>query len=326
MPNAPTLPDRPFRGAMERRILIPITAEEVNKAVVRRADMWGERTGAELRFLYVRRQVDQTDGVFSLGGMSADSEKKREEDYERMERFLEGLDIKSQYGITVRRGAVSSQIVEEERSYKPDLIIFAALSDTIIARLFLDSRTDYSVHHSNCPIFIYKSTMQQENNRILVPVDYGEIDRKVAAIADEWAKRTKSQLYFLHVAPLPENAQFSGQHVWIEDRSGSREERRKGSRVRNLSLEERRRLESFLQSVGIVSEYETVVEFGEVNLKILEVQNRLRSNLMALSTHIQATGSHTFIGGNTDYLLHYTDCSIYLYKEWRDSSAQFAPS
>ena len=253
--------------------------------------------------------------MFSLGGMSANSERKREEDYEKMERFLAELDIKSKYSITIRRGAVSSQIIEEEKSYKPDLIIFGAFSDTIIARLFLDSETDYSVHHSNCPIFIFKSTMQQENNKILVPIDYTEINTRAVAIADQWAEKTKSRLYFLHVAPLPEKAQFSGQYVWIEDKSGSKDERRKRVRVKNVSLIEKQKLESFLKPMGIVSKHEIMVRFGEVNVKIVEVQHWLDSNLIVLSTCMRSKGSHTFIGGNIDYLLNYTDCSIFLYKK-----------
>ncbi len=300
---------------MEKKILIPITIEDVNRVAIRRADIWGQRTGAGLRFLYVRQTTSQTDSAFSLGGMSANSEKKKEEDFRNMENYLESLDLKSKYSISVRRGLVSSQIIDEENSYKPDLIIFAALSDTLIARLFLDSKTDYSIHHSNCPIFIYKSTMRQENNRILVPVDYSEINQKVITIADKWAGRTNSRLHFLHVAPLPDNARFSGQYVWVEDKVGNRHERRGKDRIKNVSLEERQKLESFLNTIKVKSEYEFTIKFGEVNVKILEAQNKLNANLLVLSTHSQIDVNHAFIGGNTDYLLHYTDCSIYLYKE-----------
>jgi nucleotide-binding universal stress UspA family protein len=301
---------------METKILIPITLEDVNKVVILRADQWGQRTGAELRFLYVRRPIDQSDGEFSLGGMTANTEKKKMQDYEDAHAFIEKLDIQSKYSISIRMGAVGSQINSEEKSYKPDLIIFGALNDNLIARLFLDSKTDYSIHHSNCSIFVYKSTMQLENNQILVPVDYSDINRHTIAVVDAWAVRIRSHVTFLHVAPVPENAKFSGQFVWVEEQNDDEGEKRSQNRVRNVSLEERQRLESFLASLKLKSQHEFMVKFGEVNVKILEVQNKLDANLLALSTKAQIDSDHAYIGSNTDYLLNYTDCSIFLYKEW----------
>ncbi len=302
---------------METRILIPITLEDVNKVVILRADKWGRRTGAELRFLYVRSTIHQSNGDFSLGGMTANTDKKKEADYEDAHAFIGKLGIKSKYSISIRLGAVSSQINSEEKSYKPDLIIFGALNDNLIARLFLDSKTDYSIHHSTCSIFVYKSTMKLEHNQILAPVDYSEINKNAIAVVDAWATRTHSDVTFLHVAPMPENAQFSGQFVWVEEEGDADQgEQRRQNRVRNVSLEERQRLEAFLQTLKLKSKHEFMVKFGEINVKILEVQNKLKANLLILSTKAQIDSDHAFIGSNTDYLLNYTDCSIFLHKEW----------
>ena len=49
---------------MEKRILIPITTEEINQAVIGRADIWGQQTGAELRLIYQAADRSNKRGVF----------------------------------------------------------------------------------------------------------------------------------------------------------------------------------------------------------------------------------------------------------------------
>jgi nucleotide-binding universal stress UspA family protein len=293
---------------MEKKILVPITPSDVNKEVIHRADIWGQRTGAEIRFLHVRSIVNPLDINFSFGGMTADK------DYEELEKYLQSQNLKSKYSIAVRTGIIYSQIIEEENSFEPDLIIMAAHSHTAIARLFLGSNTDYTIHHCRCPVFVFKATMEPEGNNIIVPLDYSDVNKRVISIADEWANRTNSQLHFVHVALPPGDAHYSGNYVWIKDNIGNLDERRQFERIKNLSLEEKQKLESYISDFDLKSSYALSIKFGKPYLCVLDLQKELKANMIVMATHSHTLLNRIFVGSNTNYLLHHTNCSMFIYK------------
>ena len=88
----------------------------------------------------------------------------------------------------------------------PDLIIMAAHSHTVLDRYFLGSNTDYVVHHCHCPVYVHKQHTGTFSNKIIVPLDYTEVNKPVVKYADDWAQRTGAELYFIHVEPELEYA------------------------------------------------------------------------------------------------------------------------
>ncbi len=294
---------------MEKRILVPITPSDVSRKVIRRADRWAQRTGAVLRFLHVRPVISPVDVNFSYGAITVEG------DSGEVEGFLRTRNIKSAYSVALRTGVIYTQIVEEEKRFKADLIIMAAHSHTAFARFFLGSNTDYTIHHSRCPVFVFKDTMEPENNRIVVPLDYSAVNKSVISKADEWASRSNSKLHFIHVAIPPGHPRHSGDYGWTRECAGEIGESRKSDRIGSISSEQREKLTNYLESMKIEAEYDCTVGFGKPYLEILNLQKRLKANLIMMATHSHTLLNRIFVGSNTDYLLHHSDCSMYIYKE-----------
>jgi nucleotide-binding universal stress UspA family protein len=294
---------------MEKKILVPITPSDVSKELIARADIWGQRTGAELRFLHVRSIVNPLDINFTFSVIPIEQEQ------EELTEYLKRLDIKSKYSINIRSGVIYSQIIEEEQAYQPDLIMMAAHSHTILARLFLGSNTDYVVHHSTCPVFVYRRKDQQEKTSIIVPLDYSGINIEVIKFADEWANRTNSRINFIHVPASPSEVKFSGDYVWIKDTAFENDNRRSNDRIRNISLEEKQKLESYIEKQHITAKYNTIIKFGKPYLEILNLQKEINAKWIMMATHSHTLLNRIFIGSNTDYLLHHSDATLYIYKK-----------
>ncbi|MBT4290338.1 MAG: universal stress protein [Deltaproteobacteria bacterium] len=293
---------------MEKKILVPITPSDVSKDLIIRADIWGQRTGAELRFLHVRSIVNPLDINFTFSVIPIEQEQ------EELSEFLKRLDLKSKYSINIRSGVIYSQIIEEEQAYQPDLIMMAAHSHTTLARLFLGSNTDYVVHHSINPVFVYRRKDQQEKTSIIVPLDYSEINKEVIKFADKWANRTNARINFIHVSPAPNDVRFSGDYVWIKEAAPADDNRRTDDRIRNVSLEEKQRLESYIEKQNITAKYNTIIKFGKPYQEILNFQKEINAKWIMIATHSHTLLNRIFIGSNTDYLLHHSDATMYIYK------------
>ena len=298
-----------YKGAMEKRILVPITPSNVSNKVIRKADQWGQRTGANLRFLHVRSIIRPVDVNFSYGAISI------EEDSGELDKYLNTLDIKSAYSVAVRTGVIYTQIIEEEKRFKADLIIMAAHSHTAFARFFLGSNTDYTIHHSTCPVFVFKATMQPENNRIIVPLDYSEVNQSVISIADAWASQSQSRLHFVHVVAPPEDAHYSGNYVWGREYAEEIHERRRSDRINRISSKQHEKMANYLDSMKLHAAYDCTIKFGKPYLEILHLQRSLNANLIMMATHSHTLLNRIFVGSNTDYILHHSNCSMYIYKE-----------
>lgn len=294
---------------MEKKILVPITPSDVSKDLIVRADIWGQRTGAELRFLHVRSIVNPLDINFSFSVIPIEQEQEELTDY------LKRFEIKSNYSAKIRSGVIYSQIIEEEQEYNPDLIMMAAHSHTTLARLFLGSNTDYVVHHSKCPVFVYRRIDKQENTSIIVPLDYADVNSEIIKFADEWACRTDSKIYFIYVSPNPSDARYSGDYVWVKDPALPGESRREDDRIKNLSLEQKEKLDGYIRQQDVKANHESVIKFGKPYVHILNLQKNINAKWIMMATHSHTLLNRFFLGSNTDYLLHHSDATMYIYKQ-----------
>ena len=124
---------------MEKRILVPIDYTDVSRDLVKIANAWSQRTNARLYFLHVYKE--------SLG---------THDDESFLRSFLSSQGIVNSYDVIIEYGTPYQKIREVEASTNSDLILLGPHSHTIIGRLFLGSNTDYTIHHSCCPIYIHK--------------------------------------------------------------------------------------------------------------------------------------------------------------------------
>ncbi|MBF0280181.1 MAG: universal stress protein [SAR324 cluster bacterium] len=289
---------------MEKRILVPIDYSQVCEEVVTLADEWAQRSNADLHFLRVDADYMEN------GDVDRDFFEKR------FQQFLQNFNVTTPYQTSLRFGTSYVEIMEAVKELEPDLVIMAAHSHTLLGRIFLGSNTDYVLHHCDCPVFVHKQNPMGFANKIIVPVDYSEVNKAVIRIADDWAQRTDSELYFIHTEPVPEYgegqyAMESGFYQEGDEISVAEEDEREMTDACN---ELKQKFENYVLSLQVKSLYQFFFEFGKPYLKIKDLQTETGAGLIMMAAHSHTLLNRLFVGSNTDYLLHHLNCPMYIYK------------
>ncbi|MDP7417208.1 MAG: universal stress protein, partial [Desulfobacterales bacterium] len=209
------------------------------------------------------------------------------------------------------------EIIEAAHAIRADLIIMAAHSHTLLGRLFLGSNTDFVLHHCNCPVYVHKLNTIGFENKIIVPVDYTEVNKTVINRADKWAQQTDSELYFIHTEPFPEygGGQFAmetgfyqqGDEVAVAE-SDQQEITQESTRLHNT-------LKAYLETLALKSPHQSILKFGKPYFKIQELQKKTNAGLIMMAAHSHTMLNRLFLGSNTDYVLHHCQCPVYVYKQ-----------
>lgn len=290
---------------MEKKILVPLDYSEVSNEVVMIADEWAKRNNASLHFLRVDKDY------------MANSDQDRDFFERRFDYHLNAYTITSPYQSILRMGTSYVEIIEAAHAIRADLIIMAAHSHTLLGRLFLGSNTDFVLHHCNCPVYVHKLNTIGFENKIIVPVDYTEVNKTVINRADKWAQQTDSELYFIHTEPFPEygGGQFAmetgfyqqGDEVAVAE-SDQQEITQESTRLHNT-------LKAYLETLALKSPHQSILKFGKPYFKIQELQKKTNAGLIMMAAHSHTMLNRLFLGSNTDYLLHHLNCPMYIYKE-----------
>ncbi|MDT8445677.1 MAG: universal stress protein [bacterium] len=272
---------------MKRQILIPLDSSSVGRDVIHLADQWGQMFEAELIFLQVnpvqRGESDQT----------------------LLESVLAAEKITAPYQAYAAYGNPAQEILELERRLNPWLIMMAAHSHSVMARILLGSNTDYVVNLSKTSVLVYKRSLEALKDVILVPVDYSEVNTKTIAWADELAQKMGLSLMFLHVYSLPEFAHYNMEHGWQWDQM----------EIERFRQEEERRLEGYLTARGIKSPYQFELGLGKPYEQIMLRQQHLNARLIVMASHQHSLMERVLLGSNTKYLLHQANCPLLVYKD-----------
>jgi len=296
---------------MEKRILVPFDNSVVSRDIIRIADDWATRINGELYFLHASPKT-----FFSSSKIQP---WQREQ---KLKGFIESLKVKSKYQVLTPIGKPYQKIIEEERRIHADLIIMAAHSHTTVARALLGSNTDFVVHRAGCPVYVYKKHTEELEKHIIVPIDFSEINKVVAKEADEWAKQSGSKLTFIHIGAASEiahyNYEFNRTFDDSEDEKGWGEDADswswdKGEQERK-NKEVTESLKEFIAELGIESEHEQIIDFGKPTRKILDLQQKLKANLIMMAAHNHTSLERVLVGSKTDFLLHNIDCPMYVHK------------
>lgn len=126
-------------------ILVPLDYSEVNKPVVKAADEWAQRTGAELAFLHVAGEKGKDDVDHAV---NADT---------YVTQFVESVGVKSYYhSIGLGSGKSYTEILNTRKRLGAKMIMIAAHSHTMKERWMKGSNTDYLLHNAGCPMYVYK--------------------------------------------------------------------------------------------------------------------------------------------------------------------------
>ena len=278
---------------MIKRILLPIDYTPVSQKLIPLANEWATRVGAELYLLHV------TVPHYPLPSLNKKSLQQRNA-YTTLSTFMTPFSITAKHFLLNRQGDPYAEILRMNDEIKADLIILGGHSHTVAERLFLGSNTDYVLHNADCPVFVYKES-KTPVDKIIVPLDYTDINKEVVAIADEEAQRTKSELYFIHVVPLQATTLWDpgmlGEVISTED-----------------TLPLTRILNDFVQALKVKARYQCLLEYGKPAAEILDLQRQTKARIIMMASHSHTMLNRLIMGSTTDYLLHHVDCSMYVYK------------
>lgn len=290
---------------MEKRILVPLDNHDASKTVIQIADDWGQRTGAKVSFLHV---------VNPYHNMGEGDKKPLFE--EMFEETVSAYKPKSDYEVLIRLGKPYVKILELVDEINPDLIIMANHPHGMLGRLFLGSNTERILHRCNVPVYIHKASNVEFANKILVPLDYSEESKMLAAKADEWAKRTQGELVFVHINEVEEYpgsvfAMESGfYHVGDEQKLHGEEQHAQD--VQDAKV--KKKLDDYLESLNLESSYESYIRFGSSYVKILELQKKTNAGIIFMAAHTHSTAERMISASNTDHVLHHGKCPMYVFR------------
>ncbi len=287
---------------MTKSILIPVDFTDVNKPKVKIADAWAQKTGSRLYFIhavpYVRRYyLPAADKAFDI----TEEQEIIDEYQKKLDGFVDFLDVESPHEQVIMNGKPALQILALQEELDAQMIMMSAHDHSVLDRI-LGSTTDYVLHHSKCPVYVYKDRTEQFENTILVPLEMSEVEAQVIYAADDWAQHTDSKLVFLHTVNPKEQYLFSD----IEQTFSSEQE--------GVVREAQQSLEAFIHNCDISSSYRCVIRIGKPYLEILDEAVEINARLIVMSAHDHTILGRLIMGSTTDYVLQHSRCPLFVYK------------
>ncbi|MDH5560278.1 MAG: universal stress protein, partial [Deltaproteobacteria bacterium] len=244
------------KWTMDKQILVPLDSSPISKEVIQIANDWAMVTGSEIIFFHVNPKKDKSGK-------------------DQLEKLLDEQHISANFQAVSSIGITYQEIIKQEKSLQPDLIIMAAHSHTVMSRLFLGSNTDHVVQNANCSVYVYRRSAEVLKNRFIVPLDFTSINKDVVKFADDWASKEGAKIFFIHVATLPEFAHYNMEHGWEWD----------DAEIKSIEADETEKTRSFIEKIKPKSEYEMVIEYGKPYYKIYDLQKRINAKTIIMAAH-----------------------------------------
>lgn len=283
----------------ETNILVPVDYSQISREVVEFADAWASRVGAKLHILHAS-PILETD--YYPGAFEHQTAREDAQEVVRLSSFVKELNLKSEHDLLHLHGTPYLKILDAVRSTSADLVIMAAHSHTLLGRLFLGSNTDYVLHHIHVPVYVYRQSKENAENRLVVPVDLSDASKTLLQQADEVAQREGWELQLLHVVQTVDYSYFGGEVHWVTG-------------VEITADQAKQALEDFVEPLGLQSPWKAIIKFGNSTYHpILEHCNEVHPKLVMMAGHEHSSMGRLFLGSNTDYVLHHTECPVFVLK------------
>jgi len=270
---------------MKKQILVPLDSSPVSKEVIQIANDWALKNDLEIVFFHVNPKKDNSGK-------------------DQLEKFLDEQPISAEFQAISSIGITYQEILNQEIALQPELIIMAAHSHRMMSRLFLGSNTDFVVQNASCPVFVHKRSTQVLSNCMIVPLDYSDINSDLVKFADEWAVKEDATIHFIHVATLPEFAHYNMEQSWSWD----------DTEIKEIQNEEETEIKNFVENLKPQSNYHLHIEYGKPYNHILDLQDKVHSKMIIMASHSHSLIERLIVGNNTKYLLHNSNCPIFVYR------------
>ncbi len=281
-------------------ILVPVDYSKISRDVVEFADAWAHRVGAKLHILHASPILDVD---YYPGTFEHTSEREDAREVVRLSDFVKELNLQAEHDLLHLHGTPYLKILDAVRSTEADLVVMAAHSHTLLGRLFLGSNTDYVLHHVQVPVYVYRQLKDHAENRLVVPVDLSEASKELLKQADAVAQRENWELQLLHVVQTVDYSYFGGEVHWVTG-------------VEITADQAKQALEDFVEPLELQSPWKAIIKFGNSTYHpILEHCNEVHPKLVMMAGHEHSSVGRLFLGSNTDYVLHHTECPVYVRKQ-----------
>jgi len=139
-------------------VLVPIDYTQISTKVVQWADDIALKMNLALHFIHVHSLNEYAHYNMEHGWAWDQAETLREEEAaaHRLEHYLAERKIQSPFTHELSLGKPYEQIMGRQRQLNARLICMGAHEHTILERILMGSTTKYLLHHTNCPMLVYK--------------------------------------------------------------------------------------------------------------------------------------------------------------------------
>lgn len=300
----------------EKRILVPMMFYEIDKFAIQYADAWAQRSGGKIYFFHALNISDRfysqnIENIFETRNDEVISDVNK-----KVEEFLEDLNLQSEYEVVCKVGKPYHEIINLQQELHIEVIVMASHAHSFSERKLLGKTTNHVIHYSQCPVYVYKEHTRTFANKIIVPLGnissyrITDTERHIVKLADEWALRRESEIYFMHATRLTERFYIPDIEQIYESKMGTEEA------FESLN----NKLNEFIAAFDVKSPYECVIRDGKSPQKIIDQQQSLKAKLVIMSNNEQNAFKRMMLGSTTDYVLHHSRCPIYVYKTPKEAA------
>jgi len=143
---------------LQQVVLVPIDYSRVCADVVKWADEIAQAMGLALHFIHVHGLDEYAHYNMEHGWAWDQAETLKEEEaaQQRLEGYLSTLDIVSPFTYELALGKAYEKIMDRQRKMNARLICVGAHEHSFLERMLMGSTTKYLLHHTNCPMLVYK--------------------------------------------------------------------------------------------------------------------------------------------------------------------------
>ena len=159
--HCPVFVHKKIKQPAENIIIVPLDFSDANVPVVEEANNWATLNNSELHFVHIMMPVDYSYyGAEASWGLSkAEFDLTEDKGMEAMDNFLANTKITAQEKRVVVFGSSSYlRLLEYQQEVNARLIMLAGNDHSAAGRLFLGSNTDYLLHHTEIPMYVFKKS------------------------------------------------------------------------------------------------------------------------------------------------------------------------
>ncbi len=270
---------------------------------IERAALLSRQTATPLTLLHVMNPAPLERMRQLLGG-SPDALQLQVLDAARGRLRDEAAALQARFGVTasaqVAQGSVLAELAREADACAADLVVCGARGESYMRHLALGSTAERMLARTQCPVLVVKQVAHEAYRRVLVPVDFSPHSLRSVQHARQVAP--DAQLVLLHAFEQP----FESRLRYANVDSGILQHYRELGR-----LDAEQSLQRLIQDAGLsAQDVLQMVLHGDACVHILEQEQELNCDLIALGKHGQNLLEDFFLGSVTKHVLAESQCDV----------------